>query len=145
MGGLQAGAGGRYRFVARWLATVCESLSKIATVFAAHGRYLPDDQLPVLEHHYMLYRDAYDRSLSVTFCQRGRFQLGLASWAIQANRLLFPVRPKQHLLEHLRLSAELPYGLCHPRIMDYCMRFNAKYTQCMLDEDMIHRASRFSC
>ena len=81
---------------------------------------------------------------------------GLALWALESGKLRFPVRPKMHSLEHLKLvllyvffpkipketmiPTFLGFGNLDVRILDFIPhRGNPRFYQCMLDEDMIRR------
>ena len=96
---------------------------------------------------------------------------GLALMALTSQKLRFPVRPKMHSLEHMTLNPYLVISLfcllsqqlawnkptlrfrlgnfwvilfATLRILDFVpQRGNPRYYQCLLDEDMIRRASRW--
>ena len=62
--------------------------------------------------------------------------------AIEQSRLLWPVRPKQHMMEHLRFGARLFCVYAALRILDFMYFENPRESQCMLDEDMMRRVFR---
>lgn len=113
----------------------------MATVCSEGGRYLSDPAIMDLEKSYIAYREAYNCSVVALILKENLPSSGLSLWAVDENRALFTVRPKQHYLEHLILG-KLFKRFCRARILDYAQIYNPKYIQCMLDEDMIHRATR---
>ena len=158
----------------RWLAGCFSAFGKITAIFAAHpAGPLPPEQVTTVETEYMSYREKYNRRLdqglfvfwSHVHIVQGQGDLeqffcctayvsdwGLALWALAQSRLLFPVRPKMHSLEHLILGIHNGLKFAWPprswsaiyhlslRIFDFVpLKGNPRYYQCLLDEDMIRR------
>ena len=63
-----------------------------------------------VEWYYLLYRTSYNE---------------LACWALDQQRLLYPVRPKMHQFEHICL--------------DVAPLINPRFVQCIMDEDLMRR------
>ncbi|CAJ1457081.1 unnamed protein product, partial [Effrenium voratum] len=101
----------------RLLRDVLWSLQEFFVVLASHGQFLESDASPhpmeVLQQCYYTYRSKYN---------------SLALAAIDLGQIRWPVRPKNHQLEHM--------------VLDFAPLRNPRYVQCMLDEDMMRFTKR---
>ena len=113
----------------RWIAQCFMAFSKMSSIFAANPPgLLPNGDATVVEQVYLQYREDYNSILENCWLFRivlgdrigyihkvisgfymylgipNKFIQGLAMWALEKQRLLFPVRPKMHNLEHLPLA-----------------------------------------
>ena len=104
-------------FAPRLLRDVLWSLQEFFVVLASHGQFLESDASPrpmeVLQQCYYTYRSKYN---------------SLALAAIDLGQIRWPVRPKNHKLEHM--------------VLDFAPLRNPRYVQCMLDEDMMRFTKR---
>ena len=80
-------------------------LTGMYTCMAESGRFMTVDQVAELQRCYALWRGAYN---------------WLAQRALDEGRLLWPLRPKQHQVEHMRLRLIVPRVAVAPEVLRLC-------------------------
>ncbi|CAK9007824.1 unnamed protein product [Durusdinium trenchii] len=125
--------GGAARMFVYWITEVCYAasmtdpsahnkhrtnvflaLASIYTTLAEQGRYLTQEPITDIHYAYMTFRQSYNY---------------LANEALNAEKFVWQLLPKQHMLEHLFLDWVPIFGNCR------------RYSL-YLDEDMVGRAKR---
>ena len=153
----------------RIMANCLLGLVGIYTTVATAGRWMREEEVAELQRCYFLWRYSYNRPM-VGFVVHALHGLlfgimlsfvgpasarGLATMALERQQLMWPLRPKQHQVEHMRLGfkhgqidgntenasdSESFQTLSDLRCLDLApKRGNPRHWSCHLDEDLVGR------